>query len=88
MPIPAPNIMENHEKPSNSGASPDLPSISLTVRGHSAKAKQVAIKNATAYTYQGPVLASLVDRIAPSVEPQTTARMISRTMTIFSPRVT
>ena len=88
MPIPAPNIMENYEKLSNSGVSPDLPSISLTVPWHSAKAKQIAIKNATAYTYQGPVLASMVDRIAPSLEPHTTARVINRTVTIFSQRMT
>ena len=46
MPIPAPNIIENHEKLENSGLSSSWPNRIFPAAGHNASAKQRITKNA------------------------------------------
>ena len=92
IPIPAPNIMENHEKLENSGLSSGRPSFVLPTDGHKASARHTTIKNDIAYMYQAPVFASIVERIAfsalPAASDQTAAHITSNPIRTFEPTVT
>ena len=54
MPMPAPNIIDNHVNVPNSGCSPLDPNLNFPIFGNTAKSIQIIIKNAVAYIYQPP----------------------------------
>jgi len=78
-PIPALNIIENHENIENSGFSPSSPRLSRPAAGQSAKPMQTMIKRATAQMYQAAKLAKISVFQSPSVLPAWTGQKIAQT---------
>ena len=78
-PIPAPNIMENHEKLENSGFSPTCPKLSLPAVGQMASPRHTMMKNATVQMYQAAKFARITVFYAPKTSPAHSGQTIAQT---------
>ena len=78
-PIPALNIIENHEKFENSGFSPGCPKLSRPAAGQSAKPIHTITKRATTQMYQAAKLARIKEFQSPSNLPAWTGQKIAQT---------